>query len=1266
MKVKTLILDQHLEKLEIELATDAYIGTTEEKLALLPLLLLRAQIFCGCRSLCLPLFHSSVQILEQIQCHTIVSISTPTGSGKSTLVPALLAADGYNPIFVTQPRRLACSAISARVNKSMDNNIASWAVSGERSKTNSNTRITYFTDGLFKDILQFSEGKLLFEAACSPRGVVLFIDEVHERSTNIDLCLAFLALMLRNELHNKVKIILSSATIDPNIEKTFKEHDYHKLNIPKQKPLHSVITRRSLDENMFDLILRLNNDCKRNEQILCFVKSTGEVNRCVDLLKLKSPGLQAYKLIESQSEQEQQQIIAEQQIFFSTTVAQTSLTFPRLKYVIDTGLINVPIYDPKTDTTVLTEHYASKMTILQRVGRLARTCDGEYHAYYETVNDRPVFPKPQICQANLTDVEFSLRKSPFKDGLHSFKQYLPDAPEKEYLDSAVRRLQHLNILDHAGSFTSVGNAIAQLPDFGSVTMSTSVYYGLTKFNCGQDMIRLAACLSVMNNAGSLRMIPDIFKRSDEGDFMTLLSVMNHLKSHQNAIDHPEFLPIAHQFRRALARLKQFENFFKKASPQQRKASEISTDNWPNVARSLLAGYWEHVYVCMKELNGSEKQYCRYNVSDHNHTQQKQTAVIDYATTTDPKPSIRTVVLARDVFCGTDRRGWILSFVGIIQSTWLDNALERKFDVTRPEQEHFLANIRPTNEFKTIAQGVTNISISTNNIKLIGNAGEVLDTESFIRRELQRLHKWQLVEDNELNNNPTLQMNVRNIRKNLHYFHPLIWRFSNEKQIAVKLEKDDKNSITISVNSRDKDYEDIKDTFDMFVWWLRKCVAVRNEHSGVIPKFLKKRDTAIEQRIACVTDSERTLDKRMMAMRDGTRESRMEVVAWVAVCQFQCRLEGGFVRDWIVDHRSEHPTSIEPKNWVTFNKQTELPELTPKLIPADLDFHLPLKKYFDLERFLDEMHRYGFKVIEFQEPWRYILLFDQYTSTGPFTAEFIQPHVGITHDRIDFNVNNLYVECDYTKQLGQKIDLQVPPYSIDLDSTVADIRAHQLIMLRPEDAHMNERIKKMTARGYRLKERRFSYMPNPLENKNMVLTPVPAASNDYKMIKERFKKKLPHAIIELIEQVQNPNMQRLYEAQKTQIEQNHPRRGANEMLLYHGTKSDQVNSILENGFDDRYFKNDGLFGRGAYFADDPSKSHEFTDKEEVLKVVLLTKVLMGKMFEVDGNLEPSTIPMNSAQIGYDSTKGKAKTTQPEYVVYRSAQALPYYKITYIHP
>ena len=97
---------------------------------------------------------------------------------------------------------------------------------------------------------------------------------------------------------------------------------------------------------MFDLIHRLAEDCGRSDQILCFVKSTMDVNQSIKLLSaIKKRG--SSPLVQSQSAAEQERLIQEKQIFFSTTVAETSLTFPSLKYVVDTGVINMPIYELK-------------------------------------------------------------------------------------------------------------------------------------------------------------------------------------------------------------------------------------------------------------------------------------------------------------------------------------------------------------------------------------------------------------------------------------------------------------------------------------------------------------------------------------------------------------------------------------------------------------------------------------------------------------------------------------------------------------------------------------------------------------------------------------------------------------------------------------------------------------------------------------------------------------------------------------------------------
>ncbi len=101
-----IFIDQHLAKLQHQFESQSeYVGHDYKHFNLIPSLLQRVHIYCRCFQLNLPLFNSSVSLLDNIERHTVVAISTGTGSGKSTLMPALLAADNYDKIFVTQPRR---------------------------------------------------------------------------------------------------------------------------------------------------------------------------------------------------------------------------------------------------------------------------------------------------------------------------------------------------------------------------------------------------------------------------------------------------------------------------------------------------------------------------------------------------------------------------------------------------------------------------------------------------------------------------------------------------------------------------------------------------------------------------------------------------------------------------------------------------------------------------------------------------------------------------------------------------------------------------------------------------------------------------------------------------------------------------------------------------------------------------------------------------------------------------------------------------------
>ncbi|CAF5056042.1 unnamed protein product, partial [Rotaria sp. Silwood1] len=226
-----------------------------------------------------------------------------------------------------------------------------------------------------------------------------------------------IARMLTNNrvLLSKIKVIISSATLHPSVPKLFqnikhvKFSEFTDTNMPA---LHSV-----------------ERFSRPKENIINIVKELYKVNQCCRLLaEVSQKTIVGYPLVQSQSSSTQKKYLQKGSVFFSTTVAETSLTFPSLKYVVDTGMINVPIFDIGDRRMILKEVPAAESTIKQRYGRLGRTQPGEYYALYDPEHKKKQFPIPQICQSDLISIEFSLRKSPLKNGLDYLKQFLPEQP----------------------------------------------------------------------------------------------------------------------------------------------------------------------------------------------------------------------------------------------------------------------------------------------------------------------------------------------------------------------------------------------------------------------------------------------------------------------------------------------------------------------------------------------------------------------------------------------------------------------------------------------------------------------------------------------------------------------------------------------------------------------------------------------------------------------------------------------------------------------
>ncbi|CAF1563548.1 unnamed protein product [Adineta ricciae] len=1288
-------LNQFIDQAKKEFQTDTkYHGFELAQLKHIPKLLHRIMLYYRCFLLQLPLYDASKELLAKIQRSTVVTIATSTGSGKSSLLPALLIAEGYDKVIVTQPRRLPCRAICDRVNQTMMGNnrtfkIAGWAVSGEEYSTNS--PILYLTDGLLKERLLHDE-QLITEKTKVNKSIVFFIDEVHERSVNIDLCLASIARLLNKkpQLKSKIKIIISSATLDTSVPTLF-------TNIPQLKfdqfqmtnlgTLYHVTKISRPNQNILDLVQELCKKRQRHDQILCFVSSVSEVHQCCKLLhEISRQTLVAYPLIQAQSANEQQDFIEHGSIFFSTTVAETSLTFPSLTYVIDTGMVNVPVYDFNTKQTTLQEVRAAESTIKQRLGRLGRTKPGEYYALYDFKVEEKRFPTPQICQSELSNVEFSLRRSLIKQGLHYMKKFLPDSPSPQAINAAIHELKQLNILNAQENLTQIGIGISRLPDFGSLAMSKAVLSALDKYNCGYDLIVLSSILGVLNTSSILKDLPDRMKRP-EGDFMSVLVAMYEVLLVRESVPSSQFKlhkvcqakqldKITHVIRHALKRYDNLERAFKRSTEYRTKAFIFSGD-WSLIARALIDGYGDNVFVSMKELQGKTHLFTRYTSAG-----KEDFAVLDLQSTLTRSISAAPValILARDVrFSSSVRSTAVLSFVGEIYSQWInDQRINRKITLNIAEESTLISN----SILALVQQIYPQVVAQLNNhvLLLVGKAGQVLQAELFVLRQLIVEMKFQLRNPylpSASADHKRMARNLESVSNMTWIFRPMIWRWEAQRQVKIHVAKSFlKDESEVTITGRDSQNQLIYNEFQSFLGWLKVCAVIRHPNAGVSPRILKpqmrKNCLDIEEKISHVTDSKRTSIDLWKSLKGSkaTRETRMEVVAWIAVTQFECRLEGGFIRDWIVGNYIGRP-STDPSTWVTFNTNkagVKVPYLDKSLIPSDLDCHLPSDKYFDIDKFLDHLHRYQIECEVVREDWRYVLLFDKTAKTGAFTMDLIEPHVALTHDRIDFDVSNLSLEKNYTKELGMRVDIQQKPYSIDIEAIVDNIKNKRFQVLRPIDGQIQMRIQKMQSRGWTQLGEAMLIVPDPPPKYHAILVPLPENTCLYQHIVQQMKVHIGNqANIKSIEQIRNPSIEDMYLSMKQIIAKQCPGRNPNEKELFHGTKSIAIDGILNDGYDDRYWGTNfgsGKFGHGAYFADNPSVSHRYTESNpsDQTRIMYFNKVVLGKEFiltTTNSNLVSAPKDHHSVHAIFSGLP-----YSDEYIVYRYGQAMPYLKIIYI--
>ncbi|MYG14814.1 MAG: DEAD/DEAH box helicase, partial [Gemmatimonadetes bacterium] len=418
----------------------------------------------------LPISTRKYEILETLRGHQVVIVTGETGSGKTTQLPRICLEAGrgvYGRIACTQPRRVAALSVSRRIAEELG---ATWGREVGckirfTDETVAETRIKMMTDGMLLAEIQHDPDLLEYDT--------IIIDEAHERSLNIDFLLGYLRLLIRRR--KDLKIVVTSATIDaaafsnafdqaPVVEVSGRLHPVEIRYLPLEDTRGEAEVYTYVD-GAVDAVDGIMEEPGRGD-ILVFLpteKDIHETRRRLDGRSYRHTDV--LPLFGRLTNADQQRVFRpgnNRRIVVATNVAETSLTIPRIKFVVDTGLARISRYAARTRTQRLPIEPIAKSSALQRAGRCGRVSGGICLRLYSEADleGRQEFTTPELQRANLAEV--ILRMLALKLGdVHAFP--FLDPPTPQAVRDGFQLLAELGAIDRERRLTGRGRDMARLP-----------------------------------------------------------------------------------------------------------------------------------------------------------------------------------------------------------------------------------------------------------------------------------------------------------------------------------------------------------------------------------------------------------------------------------------------------------------------------------------------------------------------------------------------------------------------------------------------------------------------------------------------------------------------------------------------------------------------------------------------------------------------------------------------------------------------------------
>jgi len=560
----------------------------------------------------LPVVSKRSDILDSIRNNQVTIVCGETGSGKTTQIPKIcleagLGVRGY--IGHTQPRRIAARSVAARIAEELGSDMGDLV--GYRIRfndlTSEHTLVKMMTDGVLLAEIQSDPWLNQYEA--------IIIDEAHERSLNIDFLLGYLKRLLVKR--RDLKVIITSATIDPdrfskhfdNAPVIFAEGRSYPVEV-RWQPLQTddETDEQELADAVIDACEMLIGE--QAGDVLVFLTGERDIREVADALSKHARQSRVLRnaeilpLFSRLSNSEQNRIFQRgrnPRIVLATNVAETSLTVPGIRSVVDAGTARISRYSVRSKVQRLPVERVSQASADQRKGRCGREAPGICVRLYdeEDFSTRAEFTEPEILRTNLAAV--ILQMSSMRLGAVEDFPFV-EPPEHRFVSDGYRTLQELAALDESRKLTPLGKQMARLavdPRLGRMLLAAQ------EENCLTELLTIVSALSVQDPRDrpfEKRQAADELHAefSDEkSDFIAWLNLWSFVQIQKKALSNSRFRKMCKQRYLSPMRLREWMEVRRQLQEQcktlgmKQNSTEASHDH---IHRALLSGLLSNVAV----------------------------------------------------------------------------------------------------------------------------------------------------------------------------------------------------------------------------------------------------------------------------------------------------------------------------------------------------------------------------------------------------------------------------------------------------------------------------------------------------------------------------------------------------------------------------------------------------------------------------------------------------------------------------------------------